>query len=109
MEEQLDLRLDGYLFLLDNAADVERFEADLAHQVAAGIETQVLTPEETQEIVPQLSVGDLRGAVFNPVAGLVSPDLVVQGCARRAARLGAGGAFLRSRANRGRRRPRHRR
>ena len=26
--EQLDLRLDGYLFLLDNVADVERFEAD---------------------------------------------------------------------------------
>src|SRR5919198_602395 len=41
--EELDLRLDGYLFLLDDPADVERFE----------------------------------------------PDLVVQGCAQRAARLGA--------------------
>jgi sarcosine oxidase subunit beta len=87
--EQLDLRLDGYLFLLDNSADVERFEADLVHQVAAGIETQVLTPEEAKEIVPQLAVDDLRGAVLNLVAGLVTPDLVVQGCARRAARLGA--------------------
>jgi sarcosine oxidase, subunit beta len=66
--EQLDLRLDGYLFLADNSADVERFEADLVHQVAAGIETQVLTPEEAQGIVPQLAVDDLRGAVFNPVA-----------------------------------------
>jgi sarcosine oxidase, subunit beta len=87
--EQLDLRLDGYLFLLDNSDDVERFEADLVHQVAAGVETRVLTPEETQEIVPQLAVDDLRGAVLNPVAGLVTPDLVVQGCARWAARLGA--------------------
>jgi sarcosine oxidase subunit beta len=87
--EQLDLRLDGYLFLLDNSADVERFEADLVHQVAAGIETRVLTPEETQDIVPELAVDDLRGAVFNPAAGLVTPDLVVQGCARRATRLGA--------------------
>jgi glycine/D-amino acid oxidase-like deaminating enzyme len=87
--EQLDLRLDGYLFLLDNSADVERFKADLVHQVAAGIETRVLTPEETQDIVPQLAVDDLRGAVLNPVAGLVTPDLVVQGCARWAARLGA--------------------
>jgi sarcosine oxidase subunit beta len=87
--EQLDLRLDGYLFLLDNSADVERFEADLVHQVAAGIETRVLTPEETQDIVPQVAVDDLRGAVLNPVAGLVTPDLVVQGCARWAARLGA--------------------
>ncbi|HTS72428.1 MAG TPA: FAD-dependent oxidoreductase, partial [Gaiellaceae bacterium] len=72
--EQLDLRLDGYLFLLDDPADLERFEADLLHQAAAGIETRVLEPEEAQEIVPQLAVEDLCGAVFNPVAGTVTPD-----------------------------------
>jgi glycine/D-amino acid oxidase-like deaminating enzyme len=87
--EQLDLRLDGYLFLLDNSADVKRFEADLVHQVASGIETSLLTPQDAQGIVPHLAVDDLRGAVFNPMAGLVTPDLVVQGCARRAAQLGA--------------------
>jgi sarcosine oxidase subunit beta len=87
--EQLDLRLDGYLFLLDDPADVERFEADLVHQTTAGIETRMLTPEEAREIVPQLAVEDLYGAVFNPLAGTVTPDLVVQGCARRAVRLGA--------------------
>jgi sarcosine oxidase, subunit beta len=87
--EQLDLRLDGYLFLLDDPADVERFEADLVHQAAAGIETGVLTPEEARELVPQLAVEDLCGAVFNAVAGVVTPDLVVQGCVRRAAELGA--------------------
>lgn len=86
--EQLDLRLDGYLFLLDRA-DTARFEADLAHQAAAGIETQLLTPAEAQELVPQLAVDDLDAAVLNPVAGTVTPDLVVQGCARHAARLGA--------------------
>jgi sarcosine oxidase subunit beta len=87
--EQLDLRLDGYLFLLDDPADVGRFEADLVHQTAAGIETRVLKPDEAQEFVPQLAVEDLCGAVFNPIAGTVTPDLVVQGCARRAAQLGA--------------------
>ena len=87
--DQLDLRLDGYLFLLDDRADVERFEADLVHQAAAGIETRVLKAEEAREMVPQLAVEDLYGAVFNPVAGSVTPDLVVQGCARRAAKLGA--------------------
>src|SRR5919197_957794 len=87
--EQLDLRLDGYLFLLDDRADVGRFDADLVHQTAVGIETRVLAPEEAREIVPQLAVEDLCGAVFNPVAGIVTPDFVVQGCARRAARLGA--------------------
>jgi glycine/D-amino acid oxidase-like deaminating enzyme len=87
--EELDLRLDGYLFLLDDPADLERFEADLAHQAAAGIDTRVLEPDEAQEVVPQLVVDDLVGAVFNPLAGTVTPDLVVQGCVRQAARLGA--------------------
>lgn len=87
--EQLDLSLGGYLFLLDNEADVGRFRADLVHQAAHGIETRILTPSEAQEVVPQIAVDDLCGAVFNPVAGVVTPDLVVQGCARRASRLGA--------------------
>ena len=87
--EQLDLRLDGYLFLLDDPNDLERFEADLVHQAAAGIDTRVLAPDDARELVPQLAVEDLCGAVFNPVAGTVTPDLVVQGCARLAARLGA--------------------
>jgi glycine/D-amino acid oxidase-like deaminating enzyme len=87
--EQLDLRLDGYLFLLDNPADVERFEADLVHQAANGIETRMLRPAEAREIVPQLAIDDLCAAVFNALAGIVTPDLVVQGCARRAVELGA--------------------
>jgi sarcosine oxidase subunit beta len=87
--EQLDLRLAGYLFLLDNGADVNRFAAELVHQAAHGIATRTLTPTEAQEIVPQLAVDDLCGAVFNPLAGFVTPDLVVQGCARQAVRLGA--------------------
>src|SRR5262245_59436809 len=87
--EQLDLRLDGYLFLLDEPGDVERFEADLAHNASAETATRMLSPEEVHEIVPQVAVDDLCGAVFNGMAGIVTPDFVVQGCARRAAQLGA--------------------
>jgi sarcosine oxidase subunit beta len=87
--EQLDLRLDGYLFLLDNPADVARFESDLVRQAVAEIDTRMVTPAEAGEIVPQLAVDDLCGAVLNAMAGIVTPDLVVQGCARRAAQLGA--------------------
>jgi sarcosine oxidase subunit beta len=86
---ELDLRLDGYLFLLDDPADVARFEADLAMQAAHGIDTRMLSPDDAAGIVPQLSTDGLHGAVFNPVAGTVTPDLVVQGCARRAAERGA--------------------
>jgi sarcosine oxidase subunit beta len=87
--EQLDLRLDGYLFLLDQPRDLERFAADAAGLAPPEIATQTLTPAEARELVPQLVVDDLCGAVFNGMAGTVTPDLVVQGCARRAAQLGA--------------------
>ena len=87
--QELDLRLDGYLFLLDDAADLARFEAELPLQAAHGIETRLLTPAEAAAIVPQLATDGLVGAVFNPVAGTVTPDLVVQGCTRRAAERGA--------------------
>lgn len=87
--EQLDLRLDGYLFLLGEPGDVERFEADVARAGSAETGTQMLTPEEARGLVPQIAVDDLCGAAFNALAGTVTPDLVVQGCARRAAELGA--------------------
>ena len=88
-EWELDLRLDGYLFLLDDEAELVRFEADLGLQAAFGIETRVLAPAETASIVPQINPEGLAGAVFNPVAGVVTPDFVVQGYARRAATRGA--------------------
>jgi sarcosine oxidase subunit beta len=87
--QELDLRLWGYLFLLDNAADVARFESDLALQHRFGLGTRLLTPAEARDIVPQLETGDLLAAVLCPTAGYLTPDLVVQGYARRAAERGA--------------------
>jgi sarcosine oxidase subunit beta len=88
---ELDLRLDGYLFLLDDADDLARFEDELELQAAHGIDSRLLDLGEAQELVPQIATGGLVGAVFCPVAGTVTPDLVVQGYARRAA---AGGARI---------------
>jgi glycine/D-amino acid oxidase-like deaminating enzyme len=87
--QELDLRLDGYLFLLDDADDAARFEDELELQAALGIESRLLTPGEAQALVPQLDTDGLVGAAFCPVAGTVTPDLVVQGYARRAASRGA--------------------
>ena len=87
--QQLDLHLWGYLFLLDQAADVARFERDLALQDQFELGTRMLTPEEARGIVPQLEIDDLLAATFCPTAGYVTPDLVVQGYARSAAERGA--------------------
>jgi glycine/D-amino acid oxidase-like deaminating enzyme len=86
---ELDLRLDGYLFLLDDPADVVRFEADLALQAEHGIDARLLEPDEAQAIVPLVDTEGLLAAVLCARAGIVTPDLVVQGYARAAAARGA--------------------
>jgi sarcosine oxidase subunit beta len=78
--QELDLRLWGYLFLLDDDADAARFREDGA---------QLLDPDEARAIVPQLDVDGLVAAAFDGRAGYVTPDLVVQGYARHAAERGA--------------------
>jgi sarcosine oxidase subunit beta len=78
--EALDLRLWGYLFLLETDADAARFAADGA---------RMLSPDGARDLVPQLAVDGLAAAAFDERAGYVTPDLVVQGYARRAARRGA--------------------
>ncbi len=78
--QELDLRLWGYLFLLETDADAARFAADGA---------RMLAPSEARELVPQLDVDGLVAAAFDSRAGYVTPDLVVQGYARHAAARGA--------------------
>ncbi len=78
--QELDLRLYGYLFLLDAEEDAARFRDDGA---------QLITPDAARAIVPQLETDGLVAAAFDERAGYVTPDLVVQGYARRAAGRGA--------------------
>jgi sarcosine oxidase subunit beta len=84
----LDLRLHGYLFLLDAVSDVEVFERALGLQQTIGVDTSFVDP---LDFVAQLETHDLLAAAFCPRAGYVTPDLVVQGYAQRAA---AGGATI---------------
>jgi sarcosine oxidase subunit beta len=88
-EDALDLRLWGYLFLLTHDDDVAGFEAALQLQHACGIESRLLSASEARELVPQLAVDDVLAAAFCPTAGYVTPELVVQEYARRAADRGA--------------------
>jgi sarcosine oxidase subunit beta len=76
----LDLKLWGYLFLLDDERDTARFAADGA---------LMLTPRQALELVPQLAVDGLVAAAFDERAGYVTPDLVVTGYVRRATERGA--------------------
>jgi len=87
--QALDLRLWGYLFLLTQESDVAQFEAAIELEGAYGVGSRLLDAREAREVVPQLAVDDVLAAAFCPVAGFVTPELVVQGYVRRAVERGA--------------------
>jgi sarcosine oxidase subunit beta len=79
----------GYLFLLDNAVDVERFRVALALQAAHGVRSRELTAAEAAEIVPQIEIEGILGATYCPLAGRATPEAVVAGYAAAARARGA--------------------
>jgi len=80
--DEIDLKQDGYLFLLDAEDDLERFRAAVALQNRLGVPSRVLTPAEAAAIVPQLETGDLVGATFCEWDGYCTPEALVQTYAR---------------------------
>ena len=80
----VELNQHGYLFLLDNAGDVERFRAALALQHGLGVPSRELSVDEALAIVPQVDPEGLLAATFCELDGYVSPEDVVQWYARGA-------------------------
>ena len=78
----VELQQHGYLFLLDNEEDVERFRAALALQHALGVPSRELSVDEALGIVPQIDPDGLLAATFCELDGYVSPEDVVQWYAR---------------------------
>ena len=77
----IDFEHCGYLFLLDDASDVERFRAALGLQASLGVPSRELTPDEVSEIVPPLATDGLLAATFCPLDGRATPEAVVSGYA----------------------------
>jgi len=82
MADEIAFRQDGYLFLLDNDGDAATFRDAVALQQSLGVPSQVLTPGDARELVPQLEVDDLVAATFCPWDGHATPESVVQWYAR---------------------------
>ncbi|HET7044808.1 MAG TPA: FAD-binding oxidoreductase [Gaiellaceae bacterium] len=80
--DEIDLRLDGYLFLLDSERDLAAFRAAVELQNRLGVPSRLLSPEEARAIVPQLEVADLAGASFCERDGYATPEALVQAYAR---------------------------
>ena len=92
MEQDIDLNLCGYIFLLSSPADVAAFQENVARQHALGIATEWLDREEIRRRAPQIDLDAaptiLAGTSYHR-DGLADPHSVVQGYVKQARRLGA--------------------
>lgn len=86
--QEIDLRISGYLFLLDDTADLGAFEAAAGLQRDLGVRSRMLDPEQARELSPLISTDGLLGALFSPDDGHCTPESVVAGYAGAARRLG---------------------
>jgi sarcosine oxidase subunit beta len=79
----------GYLFLVSEAGDLDRFRQRVALQQRLGVDVRLITPAEARVLVPALRVDDFIAGVWSPGDGMAGPAEVTQGFARRARELGA--------------------
>lgn len=89
MGQPIDLRLCGYLFLIDNELDLKSFHSSVLLQHALGIGTEELGPNEILDRLPEFNLEGVIGGTYYSGDGLADPGGVVQGYASQARRMGA--------------------
>lgn len=77
--QAIDLRWIGYLFLLTNEADVQKFRHNVEMQNRLGVPTQWLEADEVHRRAPQLSADDVLAGTYHGGDGLADPNGVVAG------------------------------
>ena len=86
---EIDLKQVGYLFVLTRPSDVEEFARSVALQNELGLDSRMLTSEETRALCPLLDGDDVLAGAFSPGDGHATPEGVVQGYAFAARAHGA--------------------
>lgn len=87
MEYETPFFQNGYLFLLDNANDVEHFKENVALQKSLGVPVHWLTPRQAQDLLPQLFIDDLLAATYCSKDGFISTGDITAGYERQARKL----------------------
>jgi sarcosine oxidase, subunit beta len=82
------LRQGGYLFLAKSRAIAERLEASAQLHNAHGVRTQMLSPAQARDVVPQLTMKDVVAAAFNPDDGVIFPWAFLWGYAQSCQKMG---------------------
>jgi sarcosine oxidase subunit beta len=86
MGQNISLRRCGYLFLLDNEADLRQFHANVALQNAHGVPSRIVDVGDLARLAPEVLLHDIVGGSWCALDGLVDPHGMLQGyisCARK--------------------------
>jgi sarcosine oxidase subunit beta len=89
LEQEIDLRHCGYLFMLSREEDIEVFQRNVTLQHSLGVNTEWLSAEEVRQRAAPVDTSDILAGTFCARDGLADPSGVVQGYVRGARRLGA--------------------
>jgi len=89
MDQAVGLRRCGYLFLLDNEADLAQFRANVALQNRLGVPSCLVDRGEIAGLAPEIDLDGIIGGSWCPADGLVDPHGLLQGYLSQARRLGA--------------------
>ena len=90
LEQPVDLHQDGYLFLLRDPEDLERFRRNIELQTGLGIPVELIAPGEIKRVLPnmELRIDDVLGATYCAKDGISDPAGVTEGYRRKAEALG---------------------
>ena len=91
MEQDIDLRFVGYLFLLSSEEQMADFQRNAELQHSLGIETEILDRDEIARRAPLINLDAdpvIIGGTNYYRDGLADPNSIVQGYAKQARRLG---------------------
>lgn len=86
---EIDLKQNGYLFLLSEPDDVASFERSVEVQRGFGVPSRMLTVNEACALSPFVVPDGLIAAAYSPTDGHCTPEAVVHGYADAARRHGA--------------------
>lgn len=89
MDQPLGIKRCGYLFLLDDDADVAQFRRNVALQNAHDVPSRIVDVDEIARLAPQIELSGIIGGSWCPRDGLVDPHGLLQGYVSNARRLGA--------------------
>ena len=80
---------NGGLFIANNKERLDEYKRLHTLGKFYGIESHVLSPEETKRLYPLMNVDDIYGTLYSPTDGTVDPNGICQATTRFAKNRGA--------------------